>query len=87
LSANISINMFWMVQKVGCSAPGFDPFPFATNQSGACVPGNVASSSHTAGIQAGMADGSVHLVAHGVSPQTWWYALTANYGDILGPDW
>ena len=78
--------MFWMVTKVGCSSPILS-FGGGTNQSGACVPGNVASLSHTAGIIVGMADGSVHFVAQGVSQTTWWYALTANYGDILGSDW
>jgi hypothetical protein len=49
--------------------------------------GGVASSPHTAGINVGLADGSVHFVAQGISPTTWWYALTPNNGDILGPDW
>ena len=87
LAANISGNMFWMVTKLGCSSPISDGGPGGTNLAGACVPGNVASSMHTGGINVGMADGSVHLVAQGVSPQTWWYALTANYQDLLGPDW
>jgi prepilin-type N-terminal cleavage/methylation domain-containing protein len=86
IGANISNNMFWMITKVGCSSP-IVSWGGGTNQSGACVPGNVPSTMHTAGIQAGMADGSVHFVAQGVSPQTWWYALTANYGDMLGSDW
>jgi hypothetical protein len=93
-AANIANNMFWMVTKVGCSSPITDNPSFGgpgqlpgTNQSGACVPGNVASSSHAAGIQVGMADGSVHFVAQGVSQTTWWYALTCNQGDILGSDW
>jgi hypothetical protein len=34
-----------------------------------------------------MADGSVRFVAQGVSPTTWWNALTANRGDVLGSDW
>jgi prepilin-type N-terminal cleavage/methylation domain-containing protein/prepilin-type processing-associated H-X9-DG protein len=49
--------------------------------------GAVASSPHTAGINVGMADGSVHFTAQGISTTTWWYALTPNMGDILGPDW
>jgi len=87
LATNISANMFWIVSKMGCSSPISDGGPGGTNQNGACVPGNVASSMHTAGIQAALADGSVHFVAQGVSQKTWWNALTCNYGDLLGPDW
>jgi prepilin-type processing-associated H-X9-DG protein len=49
--------------------------------------GTQASSPHTGGINAAMGDGSVHFVAQGVSPNTWWYAFTPNGGDILGSDW
>jgi prepilin-type N-terminal cleavage/methylation domain-containing protein len=49
--------------------------------------GSVASSGHTAGIQCALGDGSVRTVAQGVSGTTWWYALTPNGGDVLGPDW
>jgi len=86
-AANTAGNMFWMVTKLGCSSQISDGGPGGTNQTGACVPGNVASSMHTGGINVSMADGSVHLVAQGVSPTTWWYALTAQGGDVLGPDW
>jgi prepilin-type N-terminal cleavage/methylation domain-containing protein/prepilin-type processing-associated H-X9-DG protein len=49
--------------------------------------GGISSSPHTGGINVGMGDGSVRLVAQGVSTRTWWFALTPNNGDILGPDW
>jgi prepilin-type N-terminal cleavage/methylation domain-containing protein len=59
-----------------------------TNQgTGGCGDGNRASSPHTAGINVGMGDGSVRFVAQGVSPTTWWFALTPNFGDVLGSDW
>jgi prepilin-type N-terminal cleavage/methylation domain-containing protein/prepilin-type processing-associated H-X9-DG protein len=89
LASKISGNMFWMVQKLGCGSAASDGGPGngGLNSSGACVPGNVASSLHTAGINAAMADGSVRFVAQGVSPTTWWYALTSNAGDVLGSDW
>jgi prepilin-type N-terminal cleavage/methylation domain-containing protein len=45
------------------------------------------STGHTGGIMAALGDGSVHLVAQGTSPATWWYAVTPAKGDILGPDW
>jgi prepilin-type N-terminal cleavage/methylation domain-containing protein len=49
--------------------------------------GNLAASFHTAGITAGMGDGSVRFVAQGISGTTWWHAMTPASGDILGPDW
>ncbi len=42
---------------------------------------------HTGGINVDMGDGSVRLVAQGVSMNTWTFALTPANGDILGPDW
>jgi prepilin-type N-terminal cleavage/methylation domain-containing protein/prepilin-type processing-associated H-X9-DG protein len=53
----------------------------------ACADGRRASTFHTGGINVGMGDGSVRLVAGGVSPTTWWAALTPASGDILGNDW
>ena len=47
----------------------------------------VATSPHTSGILVGLADGSVHLVSQGVSPNTWWYAMTPQGGEVLGNDW
>jgi prepilin-type N-terminal cleavage/methylation domain-containing protein len=58
------------------------PTPFTTN----C---NVwlASTSHTAAMQACLGDASVRPITSGVSPQTWWAACTAAAGDLLGSDW
>ncbi|MHB1422653.1 MAG: DUF1559 family PulG-like putative transporter [Gemmataceae bacterium] len=49
--------------------------------------GGVASSMHPGGLNCGMADGSVKFVAVGVTPPTWWAALTPSNNDIPGPDW
>jgi prepilin-type N-terminal cleavage/methylation domain-containing protein len=46
-----------------------------------------ATSPHTAGINVGMGDGSVHFVAQGISPGTWFAACTPSNGDLLGNDW
>jgi prepilin-type N-terminal cleavage/methylation domain-containing protein/prepilin-type processing-associated H-X9-DG protein len=46
-----------------------------------------AVSPHTGGINVGMGDGSVRLVAQGLSPATWLAAVTPQGGDLLGPDW
>jgi prepilin-type N-terminal cleavage/methylation domain-containing protein/prepilin-type processing-associated H-X9-DG protein len=48
---------------------------------------NTAVSPHTGGINVGMGDGSVRLVSQGVSPTTWWSAMTMSGGEVLGPDW
>jgi hypothetical protein len=42
---------------------------------------------HTGVMLAGLGDGSVRTVASGVSPATWWAAVTPNGGDLLGNDW
>jgi prepilin-type N-terminal cleavage/methylation domain-containing protein len=49
--------------------------------------GRVASSPHTAGINAGMGDGSVRFVSGNINPTTWWIAMTPDAGDILPNDW
>jgi len=47
----------------------------------------VASTGHTAVILVGLGDGSVRAIPQGVSPTTWWYAMTPQGGEVLGPDW
>jgi type II secretory pathway pseudopilin PulG len=69
-------------QPLGIAAyPQFNPMPI--NNCNVDLP----STGHTGGIMAALGDGSVHLVAQGISPTTWWYAMTPSAGDILGPDW
>lgn len=70
--------IFMMTPRMGCNNG---------QGNGGCGDGNRANSPHTGGINVGMGDGSVHLVAQGVSPYTWWAALTPNAGDVLGSDW
>jgi hypothetical protein len=47
----------------------------------------VATSPHTAGINAALGDGSVRFVAAGISGNTWWAACTPRGGEVLGNDW
>jgi prepilin-type N-terminal cleavage/methylation domain-containing protein len=49
--------------------------------------GGLASSPHTAGINACLGDGSVRFVSQGISSTTWWYALTPAGGETLGSEW
>jgi hypothetical protein len=53
---------------------------------GNCDPSR-ASTAHPSGIQVLLADGSVRLVAAGLSQPTWWAALTPAGGEVLGSDW
>ena len=72
----------WNQAPVGAAAyPIIGPMPPGSQSS--CV----ASSAHTGGIMVGLGDGSVRLVAQGISPTTWWYAMTPIGGEVLGPDW
>lgn len=72
-------SLWWPVVKLGCNA-----------SNSACVTGfsaGDASSPHSGGINVGLGDGSVRLVAQGISGASWWFALTPNAGDLMGPDW
>jgi prepilin-type N-terminal cleavage/methylation domain-containing protein len=55
-------------------------------QSTNCI-STVASTAHGAGIQAGLADGSVRVCSRNMSPQTWWKALVPDDGAAPSPDW
>ncbi len=46
-----------------------------------------ASSPHSAGINAAMADGSVRFVSASVTYTNWWWAMTPNGGEELPSDW
>ncbi len=72
-------SMFIVQPKMGCNATG--------QGTGGCAPGYQPSTGHTGGIMVGMFDGSVRLVAQGISLTTWWAAITPQNGDLLGPDW
>jgi len=61
--------------RFGCSGCGIDF-------------GNIlnASSSHSGGVNIGMADGSVRFVKSTISPQTWWAIGTKNGGETVSSD-
>jgi prepilin-type N-terminal cleavage/methylation domain-containing protein len=58
------------------------PTPFLGN----CDPTRAATA-HPGGIQVGLVDGSVRSLAPGVSPTTWWSAVTPSGNEVLGSDW
>jgi hypothetical protein len=70
-------------QPTGPGPSYFQIQPKPSGQGSDCL----ASTGHTASIQCGMGDGSVRGVSQGVSPQSWWNALTPANGDLLGSDW
>ena len=47
----------------------------------------LASTPHSGGMQACLADGSVRTISAGISGNTWWAACTPASGDLLGSDW
>jgi len=51
------------------------------------APIGIASTAHTGGINAALADGSVRTIANGIDPNTWWAAVTPARGDMPGADW
>jgi prepilin-type N-terminal cleavage/methylation domain-containing protein len=84
-----------LISSADCSEPTGAAAIFQTGckltvsggrQASACD-GNRASSPHTAGINVALGDGSVRFVAAGVSPATWWSAMTPAGGEVLGSDW
>jgi prepilin-type processing-associated H-X9-DG protein len=48
---------------------------------------SLASSPHTGGISAAMADGHVSFLTQSLNANTWWALLTPANGDIPGSDW
>jgi prepilin-type processing-associated H-X9-DG protein len=61
------------------------PLPNSANAN-KCDPDR-PSSSHTAGMNVALCDGSVRFLSQGISANTWWAACTPSAGDILGSDW
>jgi prepilin-type N-terminal cleavage/methylation domain-containing protein len=80
------INSSEVGQPTGVVGTMFQMNPIPTPNGYNCN-GDNASSPHTAGINTALGDGSVRFVSQGVSPATWWFALTPNGGEVLGPDW
>jgi prepilin-type N-terminal cleavage/methylation domain-containing protein len=60
--------------------------PPKNGPAGTRLDGCRASTGHSSGIMCAMGDGSVRFVGSSVSAQSWWAALTAQGGDIPGPD-
>src|SRR5262249_30721147 len=60
-----------------------NPLPMSTSSCNNDIP----SSGHTAGMNAGLMDGSVRFLNQGLSANTWWFACTPSGGETLGSDW
>jgi prepilin-type N-terminal cleavage/methylation domain-containing protein len=73
------------VYAVGVQGPQIwqtTPNPWQSN----CNP-QLASSGHTAGMNAALGDGSVRFMAQGMSPTTFWLATVPNDGYPMPSDW
>jgi hypothetical protein len=70
---------------------GYNTTPFLvlpknpTSTAGGCDR-RLPSTSHNVMVVC-LADGSVRAVSQGVSPHTWWSAITPSGGETLGSDW
>lgn len=73
----------WLTQPQGIGVC----YPVITPQPPGSACSAEPSTGHTGGIMVAMGDGSAHLVAQGISPATWWYAMTPQGGEVLGSDW
>ena len=47
----------------------------------------IAQTPHRTGMLAAMGDGSVRILGPGMSPSTYWGAVTPASGEVLGSDW
>jgi hypothetical protein len=93
-SANPIGGTAWAYCRTDPNAPylwhGVDPAVDATSMFqvrptpylGNCDP-TLASTPHGGGILVGLVDGSVRPVSAGISPVTWWYALTPAGGEVV----
>lgn len=68
----------------GPSAPGltFQTRPTIRE----CDP-RIAQTPHSGGMPVAMCDGSVRTLTSGMSPATYWAAVTRDGGEVLGADW
>lgn len=68
------------------AASKFQVNPTTAGAAATCDP-RLASAPRSAGLLAGLGDGSVRMIAGGVDPNTWWAACTPDGGEVLGGDW
>jgi len=85
---------FWpdwgpLISSSDCSMPTGTAAMFQVNCNGSpsSCDGNRGSSTHRTGIMSAMADGSVRYTGTGVTPTTWWAAMTPSSGEVLGSNW
>jgi prepilin-type N-terminal cleavage/methylation domain-containing protein len=74
---------------IGANGPTNGKFQVQPSNNGtnATCNGYLAHAPRSSGILVTLGDGSVRMVSAGISPATWWAALTPNGGEVLGADW
>jgi prepilin-type N-terminal cleavage/methylation domain-containing protein len=76
------------VDQLDGPASLFQVTPAATTGTGTVVYSwRLAQTSHPAGMNVALADGSARGLAPSMSGTTWWATCTAATGDPIGPDW
>mgnify|MGYP001570547566 CR=1 FL=1 len=68
-----------------CMATAAPGGPYGMSRYNICQ--RVATSPHSGGMNVGLGDGSVRFLSSGMSPNTWWAAVTPRGGEVLGSDW
>jgi prepilin-type N-terminal cleavage/methylation domain-containing protein len=63
------------------------PTPNPANSSPPTCDNTRPASSHTAGMNVGLMDGSVRFLNQAISANTWWFACTPAGGETLPSDW
>ncbi len=78
-----------IISSKDCGEPTGPAAMFQSNCIGnpSSCDGNRASTPHSGGINVALGDGSVRFVSAGVTPTTWWAAMTPAGGETLGSDW
>jgi prepilin-type N-terminal cleavage/methylation domain-containing protein/prepilin-type processing-associated H-X9-DG protein len=91
---NAYVDNFWpdwgpIISSSDCGMPTGTGAMFQVQPRGypAQAEGSRASGDHTGGINVALGDGSVRFVSYGVSPTTWWWALTPAGGEALSSNW
>jgi prepilin-type N-terminal cleavage/methylation domain-containing protein len=91
---NAYVDNFWpdwgpIISSSDCGQPTGVGAMFTVKPPGypARCDGGRASGDHTGGIMVSLGDASVRMVSQGVSPTTWWWALTPAEGEVLQGNW
>jgi hypothetical protein len=77
-------SLSWPGYQYGVIGPAskFQVNPITSGPNANCDP-RLASAPRSAGILAGLGDGSVHLLSAGIDPNIWWALCTPDQGEVI----